>query len=450
MQIHFTGVKGSGMSSLAQIYKLKGHTVTGSDVEETFFTDKLLAKAGISASPFNALNIAGADIVCASAAYGKTHEEITAADQQHIPVYTYPMLLGELTKEYESILITGTHGKTTTTGLVGALLMNANLDPTIVVGSYIETLKNNARYGSGKHLVVEACEYKRHFLHYQGKVMVVTNIDYDHPDYFTDIQDTFNAFQECASKLPQDGVLIVCGDNLARTLEAPCPIITYGLSADNDIYAVKKGPGTFEVIVRGERVGDMVTPLLGEHNIQNALAMVAVGVYYNLPFTAMQATLREYVGVKRRLELKGHLNQHLIYDDYAHHPTEIRVTLHAVKENFPNAHVVSIFQPHTYSRTKRLLSEFAQSFQAADLVVLTDIFASEREKEKLVDISELVAETKKHHPQVTYIPKKELINWLEQMSHEDSDYVFLTMGAGDIYKEGEKALANVLLSSEAI
>ncbi|MFC4768128.1 UDP-N-acetylmuramate--L-alanine ligase [Effusibacillus consociatus] len=447
MRIHFTGVKGSGMSSLAQIFKLKGHTVTGSDVEESFFTDKLLAQAGIEALPFHADNVKDVDIVCASAAYGSNHVELKEAAERGLPILTYPMLLGQLTKEHESILVAGTHGKTTTTGLIGSLLMNADFDPTIVVGSYIETIKNNARFGSGRHLVVEACEYKRHFLHYEGKVMVVTNIDFDHPDYFQDIQDTFDAFQECASRLPEDGVLIVCGDNLARNLQGTCRVITYGLSEDNDVYAQKKGPGQFKVFVQGEYLGDMTTPLLGEHNIQNALAMVSVGLYYNIPFSVMQETLCGYVGVKRRLELKGHLNQHLVYDDYAHHPTEIRVTLHAVKENYPNANVVSIFQPHTYSRTKRLLSEFAQSFQAADWVVLTDIFASEREKEKLVDILDLVEETKKHHPRVTYIPKADLIAWLEEMSRVNDDHVFLTMGAGDIYKEGEKALQKLKLSS---
>lgn len=447
MRIHFTGVKGSGMSSLAQICKLKGHEVTGSDVEETFFTDKLLVQAKIEVLPFCAENVQDTDCVCVSAAYGSNHVELREAAERQIPVLTYPMLLGELTKEHESILITGTHGKTTTTGLVGSLLMNADLDPTIVVGSYIETLKNNARFGCGPHLVVEACEYKRHFLHYVGKVMVVTNIDFDHPDYFQDIQDTFDAFQECASRIPEDGALIVCGDNLARNLEAACRVITYGLSDQNDVYAVKKGPSQFKVFVHGEYLGDMTTPLLGEHNIQNALAMVSVGLYYNIPFRIMQETLFGYIGVKRRLELKGQLNQHLVYDDYAHHPTEIRVTLHAVKENFPNANVVSIFQPHTYTRTKRLLSEFAQSFQAADWVVLTDIFASEREKEKVVDILDLVEETRKHHPRVTYIPKTELNQWLEEMSQVDDDHVFLTMGAGDIYKEGEKALQKLKLSS---
>ncbi|GAX88543.1 UDP-N-acetylmuramate--L-alanine ligase [Effusibacillus lacus] len=447
MRIHFTGIKGSGMSSLAQIFKLKGHLITGSDVEETFFTDKLLDKAGIEVLPFCKENVRDVDIVCASAAYGSTHVELQEAAERQIPVYTYPMLLGELTREHETILVTGTHGKTTTTGLIGSLLTNAELDPTIVVGSYIETIKNNARFGTGRQLVVEACEYKRHFLNYQGKVMVVTNIDFDHPDYFKDIQDTFDAFQECAAQLPEDGALIVCGDNLARNLEAPCRLITYGLSQDNDIYAVKKGPGEFKVFVQGEYLGDMTTNLLGEHNIQNALAMVSVGLYYNIPFEVMQRTLANYVGVKRRLELKGHLNQHLVIDDYAHHPTEIRVTLHAVKENYPNANVVSIFQPHTYSRTKRLLSEFAQSFQSADWVVLTDIFASEREKEKLVDIIELVEETKKFHPRVSYIPKSELIQWLEEVSMERDDHVFLTMGAGDIYKAGEKALQKLKLSS---
>lgn len=447
MRIHFTGVKGSGMSSLAQIFKLKGHIVTGSDVEETFFTDKLLAAAEIEALPFHEDNIRDVDIVCASAAYGNNHVELRKALELEIPILTYPMLLGELTKEYESILVTGTHGKTTTTGLVGSLLVNGGMDPTIVVGSYIETLKNNARFGNGRLLVAEACEYKRHFLHYKGKVMVVTNIDFDHPDYYRDIQDTFEAFQECAHRLPEDGALIACGDNLARNLVAPCRIITYGLSEDNDVYAVKKGPGQFKVYVHGEYLGDMTTPLLGEHNIQNALAMVSVGLYYNIPFPVMQETLLSYIGVKRRLELKGQINRHLVYDDYAHHPTEIRVTLHAVKENFPNANVVSIFQPHTYTRTKRLLSEFAQSFQAADWVVLTDIFASEREKEKLIDISDLVEETKKHHPRVTYIPKSELNRWLEEVSRFSDDYVFLTMGAGDIYKEGEKVLQKLRMSS---
>lgn len=447
MRIHFTGVKGSGVSSLAQIYKWKGHQVSGSDVSETFFTDKLLENAGIEVAPFDAENVHGVDIVCASAAYNSQHTELAQAYSDKIPVMSYPMLLGELTKEHESILVSGTHGKTTTTGLVGSLLMNAEMDPTIVVGSYIETIQNNARYGQSQHLVLEACEYKRHFLYYSGKVMIVTNIDFDHPDYFSGIEDTFEAFQEAANQLPEDGLLIVCGDNLARELDSPGSKLTYGFSPDNDVYAEKISPHEFYVYYHGESLGMMATPLLGDHNIQNALAMVTVGLYYNIPFSVIQKTLEGYVGVKRRLEYKGRLHGHLLYDDYAHHPTEIRVTLHAVKETFPEASVVSIFQPHTYSRTRRLLDEFAQAFQSADWVILTDIFASEREKEKLIDIAELVEETKKHHPRVTYIPKAQLVEWLRQQSLQKSPHIFLTMGAGDVYKVGEKALEELLMSS---
>ncbi|GIM44856.1 UDP-N-acetylmuramate--L-alanine ligase [Collibacillus ludicampi] len=445
MRIHFTGIKGSGMSSLAQLYKHKGHHVTGSDVEETFFTDQLLKRAGIEVLPFDEENVRGVDLVCSSAAYNMTHPELSKAKELGIPIYSYPRLLGELTKEYESILITGTHGKTTTTGLVGSLFMEAGLDPSIVVGSYIESLKNNTRAGKGSHLILEACEYRRHFHHYKGRVMVVTNIDYDHPDYFKDIEDTFDAFQHLANTLPSDGALIVCGDNLAKQLVSPARKITFGFDKSNDVYAEKIEPGRFHVYAFGRHLGEMRMSLLGDHNVLNALAMVSVGLFYNVNAEVMRSTLLSYCGVKRRLEFKGELNRNLIYDDYAHHPTEIRVTLRAVKENFPEAEVVTIFQPHTYTRTKSLLREFAQSFQSADRVILTDIFASEREKDQVMDIGELVEETKKHHPRVTYIPKTQLTSWICEEAKKKEPHVFLTMGAGDIYKEGEKVLQSRLL-----
>lgn len=445
MRIHFTGIKGSGMSSLAQIYKHKGYVVTGSDVSDTFFTDQLLQRAGIEVLPFRAENVEGADLVCASAAYNMSHVELARAEELGIPIYSYARLLGKLTREHESILITGTHGKTTTTGLVGSLLTQAGFDPSIVVGSYIESLQNNARAGHGPHLVLEACEYRRHFLNYSGRVMVVTNIDYDHPDYFKDLEDTFAAFQQLARTLPKDGALIVCGDNLARKLTSPAKKITYGFQKDNDIYAEKIDHRRFQVYAFGRSLGEMKTTLLGDHNILNALAMIAVGMFYLIPPEVMRKTLTSYYGVKRRLEFKGELNHNLIYDDYAHHPTEIRVTLRAVKENFPQAEVVTIFQPHTFTRTKSLLQEFAQSFQSADQVVLTDIFASEREKDQSMDISELVNETKKHHPRVTYIPMAQLTSWILEETKKNAPHIFLTMGAGDIYKAGEKVLQKRLL-----
>ncbi|MDB5085710.1 MAG: UDP-N-acetylmuramate--L-alanine ligase [Bacilli bacterium] len=440
MKIHFTGIKGSGVSSLAQVYKTKGHHVTGSDVSDTFFTDSLLEQVGLQAAPFDPANVEGVDFVCASAAYNETHPEIRRAKQLGIPVYSYPELLGKLTREHESILITGTHGKTTTTGLVGTLLMQANLDPTIVVGSYIESLGSNNRSGQSSLLVVEACEYKRHFLEYEGRVMVVTNVDFDHPDYFKDLEDVYHAFQQLASTLPADGVLIVCGDNLAATLESTCRKITYGLESGNDIVGVKLEPGVIEVYAFGERLGIVKTQLMGDHNIENVLAVVSVGLIYGVPFDSIQQSVAGYCGVKRRLEYKGELNHHLLYDDYAHHPTEIRVTLSAVKEHFPQSEVISIFQPHTYSRTKNLLCDFAQAFESADRVVLTDIYASEREKEQLIDIDDLVVETRKHHPRVDYVPKSDLTRWLQDEFLTGERQIFLTMGAGDIYKEGEKVL----------
>ncbi|MDA8443241.1 MAG: Mur ligase family protein, partial [Peptococcaceae bacterium] len=274
-RIHFVGVKGSGMSALAQISaRMEKAAITGSDVNESFFTDKLLAKAGIAVLPFSAANINNVDLVVASAAYTQDHPEIARAMEIGIPVLSYPEYLGRLMAKRRGISITGTHGKTTTTALVGSILLDAGLDPTIVVGSDVPTMGGNAYAGSGEFFLAESCEYRRHFLNYSPEFLVILNMELDHPDYFKDLADVIDAFQELAAKVPQQGKIIIWGDdaNWAQ-IKSNAPIITYGFAAHNDYQAAAvsfaKGSATFELFYKGKYLGIFELGVSGRHNILN-------------------------------------------------------------------------------------------------------------------------------------------------------------------------------------
>lgn len=453
-KIHFVGIKGTGMSALAQLYARMGYEVSGSDSQEIFFTDELLSKAGITyiGTP-NAAQVEQVDLVCYSPAYTLEHPEIKRATELGIPVYTYPQLLGKLTTERPSILVTGTHGKTTTTSMVGSFLTHVGHDPMVVIGSKNYNIGSNARYGDGS-LVAEACEYKRNFLNYQPHVLVVNNIDFDHPDYFQDLDDVFLAFQQLTDKLSPDGVLVACGDDpLCRRLKTPSNTIYFGLQPGNDIYATNivesRGVLRFDVWEGSQPLGTVQFRSLGEHNVLNALATISVSRAMGLSFQEVQESLSQFQGVYRRFDYMGRLGKLELYDDYAHHPSAITTTLRAVKASFPNDSLITVFQPHTHSRTKKFLEEFAESLTLSDEVLLVKLFSSARETDPGDNLSEQLATAIRNRGKhVTFVENlEEGSRYIQQMAKGPGGIV-LTMGAGNVRGIGEDSLS-LLLESQS-
>ncbi|UCZ52317.1 UDP-N-acetylmuramate--L-alanine ligase [Bacillus shivajii] len=418
---HFIGIKGSGMSALAQILSDMQFDVQGSDVEKVFFTQKPLEKKGIPLLPFKKENIRENQTIIASPAYNEENEEIREANDQNIKVHQYPTFLGEFIQQFTSIAVTGSHGKTSTTGLMAHVLQDAK--PT----SYLIGDGTGKGEKESEYFVFEACEYRRHFLHYNPDYAIMTNIDFDHPDYFKDVNDVFQAFQEMAMQVNK--AIIACGDDeYLQKLNAQVPVLYYGLNEDNDFYAkdIKTDEeGThFDVYVRSSFYGNFTIPGYGTHNVMNALAVIALCHYEQVELEVVQKQLNTFEGVKRRFSEKEFGSQVLI-DDYAHHPTEISATIESAKQKYPNKEVVAIFQPHTFTRTKTFLDEFAESLKLADRVYLCDIFSSAREQSGDLTIDDLIERV----PGSELI-KEETIQHL--LKHENA--VLLFMGAGDVQK----------------
>lgn len=419
---HFTGIKGSGMSALALVLHGEGYRVQGSDLENYFFTQKGLEEAGITMLPFNADNIQEGQIVIAGNAFPDTHEEIVAAREKGIEVIRYHKFLGELLKDYSSVAITGSHGKTSTTGLLAHVL--SAMEPT----SYLIGDGTGHGVEGSEYFVLEACEYKRHFMAYKPDYAIMTNIDFDHPDYYTDIDDVQSAFEAFGRQVKKG--IIACGDDeRLRQLQEPVAITYYGIGEHNDVIAkniVKDTEGShFDVEIHGECYGRFDIPTFGTHNILNALAIITF--YYLNQFDAeeLAANLRTFGGVKRRFSEKR-INDVTVIDDYAHHPSEIRATLDAARQKYPDKKIVAVFQPHTFTRTIALLDEFAKALSLADHVYLCDIFASVREKSGKVSIEDL-ANLVEGGAQVL-----KLENVSPLLEYRDAVVVF--MGAGDVQK----------------
>lgn len=431
------------MSALAQISaQIEDAAITGSDVEESFFTDSVLKRAHIPVLSFSPSNVENADLVVTSAAYTDQHPEISRARELNIPVLTYPQYLGRLLSKKRGISVSGTHGKTTTTAMIGLVLLQAGLDPSIVVGSDVPSIGGNAHSGKGEFFLAESCEYRRHFLNYSPEQLIITNIEFDHPDYFKDIEDVVSAFAEFAQKVPAHGHIYVWAEDPHReAIKGTAPITTFGLSESADVRATEivfqDERSTMKVTFKGEYVGDLDLHVAGRHNILNALATIALCHEIGIPISEILTSLSLFNGTKRRFEhLGSNTNGALIVDDYAHHPTEIRTTLEGARLSFPERRIRAVFQPHTFSRTEKLLQEFSQAFQAADEVVIADIFASAREQEhhtiSALTLAELI---QKQGIQAHYIgPLDDIKVYLAQtLAPED---LVLTLGAGDIYKVG--------------
>jgi len=421
---HFIGIKGTGMSALAQILHDSGEKVQGSDVEKSFFTEEALRNKNIPIYPFSADNIKDEYTVIAGNAFSDDHVEIKEAKKQGNTFYRYHEFLGEWLKQYTSIAVTGAHGKTSTTGLL-AHVLNEAYPISYLIGD-----------GTGKghvdstYFAFEACEYRRHFLSYHPDYAIMTNVDYDHPDYFSSVEDVFDAFQSMADNVKKG--IIACGDDeYLQRIQAKVPVVYYGFSDTNDFQAqnvTETNYGTeFDVFVRNTYYDTFQIPMYGDHHVLNALSVIAICHYEGLLAEDIKK-LYTFKGVKRRFTEKEIGNQ-IIIDDYAHHPIEIKATIDSARKKYPNKSIVAIFQPHTFTRTKIFLQEFADSLNLADDVYLCDIFASARENSGELTIQDLEK----------LIPDSSLldISHIEVLKvHKDSVLIF--MGAGDIQKFQKK------------
>ena len=417
---HFIGIKGTGMSALAQILFDSGENVQGSDFDKRFFTQDALEQKGIPIYPFQKENIKEGLTIIAGNAFPDDHVEIEAAKSLGLTFYWYHEFLGEWLKQYTSIAVTGAHGKTSTTGLL-AHVLNSTCPISYLIGD-----GTGHGHVDSEYFVFEACEYRRHFLRYKPDYAIMTNIDFDHPDYFSSVEDVFDAFQSMAENVKKG--IIACGDDEhLQKIQAKVPVVYYGFSNTNDFQAqnVKEvDNGTeFDVYVRNTYYGSFHIPMYGDHNVLNALAVIAICHYEGIPAEEMKH-LSTFKGVKRRFTEKK-VGQQVIIDDYAHHPREISATIESVRKKYPDKSVVAIFQPHTFTRTKIFLQEFADSLSLADDIYLCEIFASAREDSGELTIDDLQK----------LIPKSsilELTNIEILAKHKESVLVF--MGAGDIQK----------------
>lgn len=418
---HFVGIKGTGMSALAQVLHDKNYQVQGSDYEKTFFTQLALEESGIKILPFQKENIKPGMTIIAGNAFPDSHEEIQEAMELDLPIVRYHRFLGDFLTNFTSIAITGAHGKTSTTGLL-AYVMKGARPTSFLIGDGTGSGDENAEY-----FVFEACEYRRHFLSYSPDYAIMTNIDFDHPDYFANIEDVFAAFQELAWQVKKG--IFACGDDeQLQRIQAKVPVVFYGFGEENDFQArniIKTTTGTtFDVFVRNTFYETFSIPTFGNHNILNALAVISICHYEEIPSDIIQERLQTFKGVKRRFSEKK-IDTQVIIDDYAHHPTEIKVTIDAARQKYPDYEIIAVFQPHTFTRTQTFLDDFAVSLNLADKVYLCEIFGSARENHGKLSIEDLQAK----------IPGAEILAEDKTSilkSHEHSVIIF--MGAGDIQK----------------
>jgi UDP-N-acetylmuramate--alanine ligase len=448
-RIHFVGAGGVGMSGLAEILLLATPLeITGCDLarsENTLRLEKLGARIAVGHDPSH---VADADLLVTSSAVGESNAEVAAAQAKGIPVIRRAEMLGEIMRLKQGIAVAGTHGKTTTTSLTGMVLTEAGFDPTIVVGGQVHILGTNARLGKGDYLVAEADEYDRSFLALTPVVAVITNVEADHLDTYRDLADILDAFTTFANRVPFFGSVVLCLDDAgARSLMPRIKkrVVTYGESADAQLSAshirLEAGGTTFEVTDAGQGpLGEVRLRLPGRHNVANALAAIAVGRELLIPFASIARALEAFTGVVRRFERKGERGGVLVVDDYAHHPTEIRATLSAARQVYPQRRLVALFQPHLFSRTRDFAEDFGRALAGADVALVMDVYPS-REQPLAGVTGELVADAARRSggTTVAYLPDKTAVVDSLEKSLCPGD-LLLTLGAGDVVKFGEEYL----------
>lgn len=448
IHVHFIGIGGISMSGLAEILLEEGFTISGSDAKQSALTDSLAKKGATIYIGQKASNLSiRPALVVYTAAIREDNEEFKAAVDAGIPMLSRAELLGQIMDNYEkSIAVAGTHGKTTTTSMISQILLVAKADPTISVGGILESIGGNIRVGGSEVFITEACEYTNSFLHFHPKYSIITSVEAEHLDFFKDIDDIRRSFHEFAGNTSHDGVLIINGqiealDQITNNLS--CSVTTYGLCKNDDFYAKNityndHACGTYTLMHKTEDLGTVSLSVPGRHNVSNSLAAIALCLNLGLPLDVIKKGLLQFGGTKRRFEYKGTKNGITVIDDYAHHPTEVAATLTAAR-NYPHGRIICVFQPHTYSRTKAFLSDFARVLSMADIVVLADIYAA-REKNTIgISSKDLLAELQKNGQESYYFPSFDEIETFLSEKCINND-LLITMGAGDVYLIGEHLL----------
>ncbi len=455
-KLHFVGIGGIGMSGIAELLLNQGFKITGSDINDSKVIQNLKEKGADIYKGHDTRHLTDADVLVYSSAVNKDNPEIIAAIEKNIPIIRRAEMLGELIALKEtSIGVAGTHGKTSTSSMIGAMLSQAKLDPTLVVGGLVRNINTNSLLGEGDIIVVEADEFDRSFLSLQPTIGIITNIELEHTDCYEDLYDLQNAFTQFANASPFYGAVIIGNQSPAAAEIIPNikrPIITFGLTKKSDFYANdiihNKSETTFTVFYRGNNLGVIHLQVPGEHNVLNALASIALGIEMNIPFHDIAAGLESYKGVRRRFDIKGEENGVMVVDDYAHHPTEVRVTLNSARNGW-NRRILAVFQPHLYSRTKAFYQEFAIALMEADILIITDVFPA-REKPIEGITGKMVADfaKKSGHKNIFYLENLENLEKKLDNLCQPNDMV-ITIGAGNIWRYAESYINHLKNLGEA-
>ncbi|MBM4175157.1 MAG: UDP-N-acetylmuramate--L-alanine ligase [Ignavibacteria bacterium] len=444
-KVHMVGIGGIGMSGIAEVLIAMNFNVSGSDKSLSEVTDRLEKLGSQIFEGHSAENLVDVDVLVYSSAVSVDNPEVAEAIKRKIPVIRRAEMLAELMRLRYGIGIAGTHGKTTTTSMVGLVLLEAGFDPTVIVGGKLSGLGGtNARLGSGDFIVVEADEFDRSFLQLTPTIAAVTTLESEHLDIYKDIDDIKAAFAEFANKVPFYGFVVLCLDE--EGLQDIIPkinkkIITYGLTSQADVRAIEiehyENTSSFEVEYKGKKIGNIKLAIPGIHNIQNALGAIAIAIELGIDFETIKKSLEKFNGVYRRFEVKAEIQDIMIIDDYAHHPTEVAATLKGIRAGW-DRRIVAVFQPHLFSRTRDFYEDFAKSFLNCDVFICLDIYPAREEPIQGIT-GELLADSAKKfgHKNVLYVKDKNnlpdaLINVVK------SGDIVVTMGAGDIYQYGEK------------
>lgn len=443
--IHFVGIGGSGMSGIAEVMLNLGYKVTGSDLKNTDVTAHLKKCGARIFIGHKAANIKGADVVVTSTAVSKENPEVIEAGRKTIPVIPRIEMLAEIARLKYAVTIAGTHGKTTTTSLTALILQKGGLDPTVVIGGRLKNLKSGAKLGKGEYLVAEADESDGSFLKLSPTITVVTNIDNDHLDYYGTLDNIKRAFVQHINLVPFYGCAILCTDdaNVREVLpQIKRRYFTYGFNSGADFTAANIRPAgggyKYDVLFRKKKLGTINLKAPGRHNILNSLSAVAVGVELGIPFKKISAALGEFAGVGRRLEIKGEKKGITVIDDYGHHPTEVKATIDAIKDCWPEKRLIVLFQPHRFSRTAHLYADFGRAFGNADSVRLLEIYSAGEKPIPGVTSALILDSIKQNGGNVESFKGTEDI--ARRLMQGD---IVLTLGAGDVWKTGEEILKKI-------
>ncbi len=445
MRIHMIGIGGAGMSGIAEILHRRGHTVTGSDLKESTYTRRL-QQLGIKVYiGHSAGQVGDAERVVISTAIPRTNPELLEANRRSIPVMQRAEALAKILEGSRGIAVAGTHGKTTTTSMITHVLKALGESPTALIGGELNDIGSNAIDGRSDLVVAEADESDRSFLHLHPEAAVITNVEFDHPDFYSSLDDVRETFAKFVGSLPERGRLVTCAEDtscLELAARAPCAVTTYGITA-GELKARILSANSYTLIEDGEERGLVELGVYGRHNVLNSLAAAAIAHWLGHdPYEAARS-LKTFSGVRRRFQLKGERGEIRVVDDYAHHPTELLATLEVARAtSSPGGRVIAVFQPHRYSRTRKLWREFGEAFYSADAVLITDVYGAGEMPMPGVNgklIVDALCETRSH-PDVYYIPEQNDIARILRKISEPKDTI-LTLGAGDISRVGDELLA---------